>query len=88
MITETVLQQPVTLLMNPTQKKSTGGLSFVFLIAYLFDKKEEEEKTSLKSSYHPRDNVESLPFFSKYVIANLRVEQQQRFKKAKGIRKY
>lgn len=43
MITETVLQRPVTHLMNPTQKKGTEGFSFVFLIAYLFDKKEKEE---------------------------------------------
>lgn len=29
-ITETVLQQPVTHLMNPSQEKNTGGLSFAF----------------------------------------------------------
>lgn len=73
---------------EPNPEKGTGGFSFVFLIAYLFDKKEKEEKTSLESSYHPRDNVESLYFLSKYINANLRVEVQRRVKKAKRIRKY
>lgn len=70
-ITETVLQQPVIRLMNPAQEKIMGGLSFVFLIAYFFEKKKTEGKPLSHEAIALRDSAESLHFLSKYTNISL-----------------